>query len=498
MVVRPVSMRELCKGFAGVEALPRDLVCRGVTYDSRMVRPGVAFVAIQGEVLDGNKFIPDVIRRGASCIVTEKKNADTGGIPVVVVGDSRLALSALSARFFSDPSSKLNLTGVTGTNGKTSVCTFIRQLLEGQGHFCGQMGTISTIIGDREIPAMRTTPESPELQENLAEMVRAGCSHAAIEVSSHALSLHRVTDLHFHTAVFTNLSPDHLDFHGDMETYFEDKRRLFGFENISRKVIGVDDEWGQRLVRECGEDCLRFGLDAAADITAENLKLTMNGTRARLRTPWWSGEFFCPTPGRFNVANVLAAIAAVATEETDWPRLLQSLAEIRAANGRMEILRAERGAVVVDYAHTPDALAKALAALEPLCEGKLMVVFGCGGDRDRLKRPLMVREVGRRAERMWLTQDNPRTEDPDQIFEDMKQGLDGFGGEWGIVPDRRKAIYQAVSELSDGDVLLVAGKGHETYQDVNHVKMPFDDREVVCQALAETGNEVVGDSPCRT
>jgi UDP-N-acetylmuramoyl-L-alanyl-D-glutamate--2,6-diaminopimelate ligase len=454
---------------------------RGVHADSRRIRPGFVFVAVQGSRGDGHRFIDDAVRRGAVAVLTE--TAGNATVPLVRVADTRASLARLSRAFYRFPDRELCLTGVTGTNGKTSVAGFVYQLLETAGVSTGLIGTVAYKFGHREIPARRTTPGPPELQELLRSMRNEGCSHAVMEVSSHALDQRRVEDLEFDTAVFTNLSRDHLDYHRTMEAYFEAKVRLFEFETLSRRVVG-EDSWSDRLVERFGPDVIRCGLGGGCDVRAENLRTEVSGTTARVFSPWGDGEVRLRVPGAHNIRNLLQAMAVLGGEDIPFERILEAVEGLHAAPGRLERIPSSVGKVFVDYAHTPDALDKVLSTLRPLTRGKLTVVFGCGGDRDRSKRAPMVEAAARHADRLLVTTDNPRTEDPEQIFQDMREGLTG-SEDMDVIPDRSEAIGRAVCELRDGDVVLIAGKGHETVQEIGHQQIPFDDRDAALRALRE-------------
>lgn len=461
---------------------PKDIA--GVTADSRQVRPGWIFVAVKGAESDGHHFVDDAVRRGAAGVIVERPLFHKPAVPMWQVPDSRAALSLLAAAYQGFPSREMRVTGVTGTNGKTSVTYFLRQILEAAGHPCGWIGTVAYAFGQREIPARRTTPGPAELQGLLRSMREAGCGHCAMEVSSHALDQKRVEGVEMETAVFTNLSQDHLDYHGDMDSYFEAKRRLFAFPGLKFRLAG-DGIWSERLAASFPEETfLRCGLSESCEVRAEILEADAAGSRLSFSTPWGDGEAFLRLPGAHNVRNALQAMAAAVCAGVAWESVLTFLPELRAAPGRLEAVPSTCGRVLVDYAHTPDALAKVLETLRPLVSGKLIVVFGCGGDRDRSKRAPMAREVSRFADWMVLTQDNPRTEDPNRIFADMLAGIPD-DRRMHVVPDRAEAICMGVKALKAEDLLLIAGKGHETVQEFAGARVPFDDREVARRCLRE-------------
>lgn len=456
-------------------------VLTGIQPDSRRVRPGDLFVAIEGAVEDGHRFVQDAVRRGAAGLITEHPLAQTVKIPEVVVPDSRAALARISRALFEFPDTDLRITAVTGTNGKTSVAGYIHQLLQAVGLQAGLLGTVSYRFGMREIPARRTTPGAPELHEFLRSMVDAGCSDCVMEVSSHALDQKRVLDLNFHTGVFTNLSQDHLDYHSDMEAYFQTKVNLFRDYPLQSRLVGEDD-WSRRMTAECGNAVLSCGLGEGCDVRALNVCLSLQGSRADFHSPWGEGVLELPQPGEYNLRNALQALAVVAGYGFPVADLLGAASALQAAPGRLQRIPSRRGTVFVDYAHTPDALYNVLGLLRGLAKGRLLVIFGCGGDRDRGKRPLMVEAAAAFADELILTSDNPRTEDPEQIFADMREGLSGDVS-YHILEDRRGAIEKGVHMLREDDILLVAGKGHETVQQIGALQLPFDDREVVAKAL---------------
>lgn len=457
---------------------------QGVTADSRQVRPGWIFVAVKGHESDGHHFVDDAARRGAAAVVTELPLAHRPAVPFWPVRDSRAALGLLASAFHGQPSASLHITGVTGTNGKTSVTFFLRQLLEENGRPCGLIGTVSYAFGPRDIPARRTTPGPAELQELLGAMRDAGCGHCAMEVSSHALDQKRADGVEFNTAVFTNLTQDHLDYHGEMESYFRAKQRLFSFPGLEHRLAG-DDVWSRRLVEAFPRgEVLCCGLAEDCDVRAEILRAEASGSQLNLSSPWGRAEVWLGIPGEHNVRNVLHAVAAAVCAGVDWDAVVERIPVLRPAPGRLEAVPSALGRVLVDYAHTPDALAKVLETLRPLVSGRLIVVFGCGGDRDRSKRAPMAREVARFSDWMILTQDNPRTEDPNRIFGDMLAGIPD-NQKMNVIPDRAQAVQTAVNALGADDLLLIAGKGHESQQEFANARVPFDDREVARRCVRE-------------
>ena len=467
-----------------------DVLLEGVTYDSRRVRPGWAFVAIRGEHHDGAAFINDALATGATLVVT--------GLGVEMpslaathaeVHEPRAALARLAAAVYDDPSRRLQVFGVTGTNGKTSVAYMIRDILKAAGRMPGLLGTVMHDLGGRTIPAMRTTPEASDLQEMLAEMVSSGCQAVAMEVSSHALDQGRVDGIAFDVGVFTNLTPEHLDYHGDMDRYFDAKAKLFsqlaGGPEPGIAVLGTDDAWARKLSASLprGTELLTFGTDGDADVTARDIEATVEGSAFMAHTPWGEAEIHIRLPGLFNVRNALAAIAACGAKGISLKTITGVLAVTEPAPGRLEPLASRRGFnVFVDYAHTPDALENVLRTLRPLTHQRLIVVFGCGGNRDQSKRPVMGEIAARLADHVVLTSDNPRREDPQAILDDIVTGLPADGS-WEMEPDRERAMERALALAGEGDTVLVAGKGHEDYQEIQDTRIPFDDRQVLRSLL---------------
>ncbi len=455
-----------------------------VENDSRSVRPGALFVALRGTHDDGHAFVADAIANGAVAIVVEMPPAVhlPSRVCVVTVADSRRALSTLAAAFCGDPSHALDVVGVTGTNGKTTTVHLLQAVLDGAGVPCGTIGTIGASFGVRSWTLANTTPLPPELHGLLASMRDAGARSVAMEVSSHALALERVDDVRFRVAVLTNVTRDHLDFHETLDAYAAAKRRLFSLARHA--VLNAGDEHGARWARELTARGIRvttYAERAGADVvpsdivaTPEESRFTLDGTRYRLRLP-----------GRFNVRNALATIAVARELGVDDATIARGLANLERVPGRMERLRDDGVDVVIDYAHTPDALEHALGALRETVTGKLAVVFGCGGDRDRGKRSEMGAMAARFADRLYVTSDNPRSEDPRAIVEEIVVGI---GSRPHVVElDRRRAIERSISEAQPGDVVLVAGKGHETYQIVGSEIFEFDDAAVARHALQLRG-----------
>lgn len=459
----------------------------GITHFAGAVKPGFVYVALVGQRADGHDFIGEAITRGAIGIITTKHVALPSHIAWAVVEDGRLALAEMAARFFDYPSRRLRVIGVTGTNGKTTTSYLIKSILRQAGKSVGLIGTVQVEVGDRVLPVKFTTPEAPELQGLLSEMADTGASSLVMEVSSHALAMRRVACVDYSTAVFTNLTQDHLDFHGTMENYFQAKAQLFTEPRDVEMtaVVNIDDVYGERLAKASLGQVLSFGLVHKADISATAIQSCARGSSFILHTPSGEREVTIVTPGRHNIYNALAATGASLAEGASLDDVGRGLS-IASVPGRMEpIDEGQRFAVLVDYAHTPDGLENVLRAVKGFALGKIILVFGCGGDRDRGKRPLMGEIACRYADVVVVTSDNPRSEDPEAIIADILTGVSRGEGNDGLVvdPDRRKAIALAITLADKGDVVLIAGKGHETTQTTRAGVAHFDDREEARAAL---------------
>lgn len=463
--------------------------CAGVTADSRAVAPGTIFVAVRGQKADGATFVHAAIAAGAAAIVAEHEISGAR-VPVVVVPDARRALALLAAEYFGHPSRELRVVGVTGTNGKTTTSYILREIFEAAGTRCGLIGTVAYRVGDAAFEATRTTPEAPQVQGLLREMVSAGCGACVMEVSSHALALRRVDGVRFAAGVFTNLTRDHLDFHGDMEGYFGAKRRLFEMlPPGAPAIINADDPRAAALAEASGHP-VTFGINKVADVSPGPLSISLQGLAFDVRAPQGTVRVTSRLVGRANVYNILAAAATATALGLPLDAVASGLAKLPGVPGRFEIVSGTEDdiTVLVDYAHTDDALRNLLETCRPIAERRLITVFGAGGDRDRTKRPLMGMVAARLSDIVVLTSDNPRSEDPDRIIEEVRRGADAEGrqshAEILAVPDRREAIAQAIRRAETGDVVIVAGKGHEKYQDVGGRSIPFDDVAVASEALA--------------
>jgi UDP-N-acetylmuramoyl-L-alanyl-D-glutamate--2,6-diaminopimelate ligase len=473
---------------AGSGAL--DVEARGVTHDSRQVAPGWIFVALRGLKTDGSQFVPQAIANGAAAAVADRGPAGDPGVTWVVVKDARLALALLAAEFYGHPSRRMQVVGITGTNGKTTTSYLLSAIFEAAGIRCGLMGTVTYRIGAREVEATRTTPEAPDMQRMLRQMADEGCGACVMEVSSHALALRRVDGTRFAAGVFTNLTRDHLDFHADMEDYFVAKRRLFEMlPPDAPAIVNLDDPRGTALTDMVAKP-VTYAINRAADVSPGPLSYSLAGLRFDVRTPEGIGHVRSRLVGRPNVYNILAAAATAAALRVPLDAIERGLEELAGVPGRFELASSPDDdiTVVVDYAHTDDALRNLLETARPLAERRLITVFGCGGDRDRSKRPLMGMVAARLSDVVVITSDNPRGEDPERIIEEAKRGaqpeLRNGDTELLTIVDRREAIQQAVRLARQGDVVLVAGKGHEKYQEVGGRVLPFDDVAVAREALA--------------
>ena len=468
-----------------------------LAYDSRRAGPGTLFVCVHGETSDGHDFAPQVVAAGAAALVVERPLEL--GVPELRVPGARAAMAPLAACFHGDPTAELRVAGITGTNGKTTTAFLLREILEAAGTPTGLLGTVKQVVGGAESEVVRTTPEAIDLQATFRAMLDAGDRACVMEVSSHALALRRTAEIRFEVAVFTNLTQDHLDFHADMDDYFAAKRLLFApadGEPPSAAIVNADDPYGGRLAAEL-EDATTFSAEGAdADFRAADVSFDAAGARFRCLAPGDEAEVSLPIPGHFNVANALGAIAAAAALGVGLDDAARALGSAARVPGRLEpIDTGQEFPVLVDYAHTPDSLDNVLRAARRLTDRRLVCVFGCGGDRDRDKRPLMGGIGAELADVAIVTSDNPRSEDPGAIIDEILAGIEGGGDAEGVVvqADRRAAIRVALERAEPGDVVVIAGKGHEQGQEFEGGrKIPFDDREV---ARDELGRLAAGAAP---
>ncbi|MEI6970351.1 MAG: UDP-N-acetylmuramoyl-L-alanyl-D-glutamate--2,6-diaminopimelate ligase [bacterium] len=458
----------------------------GLAYDSRKVQAGYLFAALPGASRDGRNFIGEAIGRGAAAVVSEPDDLQLVDVTCIKVKNARRGFAEIASSFHNDPSAKLQMVGITGTNGKTTIAFMVRDILRADDRSPGLLGTVCYEMGSRTIPASRTTPESSDLHSMLAEMVAMGCKSAVMEVSSHSLVQGRVWGVAFDAAVFTNLTHEHLDFHKTMEEYFAAKSILFrdlGYRNSEAVgIVNVDDPWGRRLMEMPGLDVtmVGYGCEQSGEVRAENVRLGPSESRFNLRTPWGNvDDVRMGLLGRFNVSNALAAAGVCGALGIKPSRIAEVLGKFRAAPGRIEEVPTGRNfRVIVDYAHTGDALENVLRALRETGINRVILVFGCGGNRDVEKRAEMGAVAARLASFSILTTDNPRREDPAQIIAQIKSGFAGHDN-FEVQVDREQAIKRAVELAKAGDVVLIAGKGHESFQEFADTVVPFDDRQVV-------------------
>ena len=455
-----------------------------LAYDSRTACKGGLFIAVPGEQVDGADYIADAVARGVVAVVSECVMDLGRDVTHVQVANAREALADLANAYYGQVSKRLLTVGVTGTNGKTTTSFMIRDILRAGGFNPGLLGTVAYEMGSHSIPATRTTPEALEIHSMLHHMDQHQCRAAVLEVSSHAISMDRVRGIDFNVGVFTNLTQDHLDFHGDMEAYFETKARFFECTQHDGKqcaaVVNVDDPCGQQLLGRLDADSvITYGFSESASVRALDAEVTLSGTRFHVETPWGCGLVSLKLLGRFNVHNALAALAVGGASGIDFSAAVRALEELNAVPGRLEeIPNRRKKKIFVDYAHTDDALKNVLMTLREICTGRLLVVFGCGGNRDQGKRFKMGRVASELADYAIITSDNPRSEDPGTIADHIMKGFEDLS-RCEVVLDRRDAIAAGIEMMQRKDILLVAGKGHEIYQEFNGTIVPFDDRETV-------------------
>lgn len=474
----------------------QEVLIKGIAHDSRLVKPGFLFVCIQGYKTDGHRYLAQAAAQGAIAALVDREIAGLelpDGISVVQVGDTRPALALVSARFYQFPAAKLLMIGVTGTNGKTTTTHLIEEILKDAGRRVGLIGTIHNKVGDEILPVRNTTPLPLELQGLLAKMVDKGADTAVMEVSSHALELGRVEGIEFDLAVFTNLTQDHLDFHGTMENYREAKAKLFadlrpdgGKVTPKYGIINTDDPAGGYLMEKCPVKAITYGIHSKAQVKASEVEVRAAGVSFSLDSPWGRERFHLKLTGLFSVYNALAAICVGLVQGIGLPQIKRVLENVAGVAGRFEpVSEGQDFGVIVDYAHTPDSLENILNTAREFVPGRIITVFGCGGDRDRTKRPIMGRIAARFSAYAVITSDNPRSEDPAAIIDEVETGVREIVGPDRYVKmvDRREAICHAINQAKTGDLVIIAGKGHETYQIIKDRSLPFDDREVARECL---------------
>ena len=480
-----MKLKELLTGISVLECTADpELEIKEIFYDSRKVTPGSLFVAVSGFAADGNKFIPMAAEKGAAAVVTAKKPETD--IPYVLVESDRLALALLGRNFFGRPAEHMTMIGITGTNGKTSSTLLLKQVLETcLGAKVGLIGTMANMIGQETIPTERTTPESFELQALFAKMRDAGCTHVVMEVSSHAISLERIGGIHFDVAAFTNLTEDHLDFHKTMDAYCEAKAELF--RRCRLAVVNADDSYSDRILAAAACPVLTTGVHRPADLRGEDLELLAQGIRFTAVSGEERAAVSLPIPGKLTVYNALTVMGIAKQLGISLTDCAAALKTASGVKGRVEVVPTpgKDYTILNDYSHKPDALENVLESVNGFAKGRTVVLFGCGGDRDKTKRPVMGGIAARLADFVIVTSDNPRTEEPQAIIDDILAGMRDTDTPYVAIPDRVEAIHYAMDHAQSGDVIILAGKGHEDYQEINHVHYPMDERVIVAEHLKE-------------
>ncbi len=466
----------------GVACMAADREISFITDNSKKVENGCIFVCIEGKHFDGHTKAKEALENGAAAVVVQK---DMGLREQILVDNTRAAYARLCAAFFGHPERKLRIIGVTGTNGKTTSCFIIKSVLDSMGYKTGLIGTVKNIVGDKEYPAVLTTPDCYDLFSLFKEMVDSGCEFCTMEVSSQALDQRRVEGVHFEAAIFTNLTRDHLDYHGSFENYMAAKHMLF--ENASLSIVNIDDEAAEYMLDGTDGRKVTFSVNNNdCDYSAKNIRISSSGVKYELVSNSNIGRIRFTVPGKFSVYNSMGAAVCLVEMGMDFKGVLDGLEKCVGVPGRMEVVPTETPyTVLIDYAHTPDGLENVLGCVREITEGKVITVFGCGGDRDRTKRPIMGDIAAQLSDIAVVTSDNPRSEDPDAIIDDILEGVKKHISKIVVEPDRRKAIAKALSMAHEGDIVVLAGKGQETYQILADGKIHFDEREVVAEILAE-------------
>jgi UDP-N-acetylmuramoyl-L-alanyl-D-glutamate--2,6-diaminopimelate ligase len=478
---------ELTKILEGVEILSvfgkTDLNIDLVEYDSRKIKPGTMFVCVKGYQTDGHKFIEQAIGQGAECILIQDEVETKEGITYIRVRDTRRDLAKIATNLYDNPAQKLRLVGVTGTKGKTTTTYMIKSILEEVENQIGLIGTIQNSVGNKIMPATRTTPESSDLQKFFFDMLELGSKYGVMEVSSHAIELHRIKNVEFEVGIFTNLGRDHLDFHNSVENYLSAKIKLF--EQCQNTLINIDNDYGQEVLERAQGKKYTFGINNRADIMAKNIKRHREQVEFTVETPWGTGEFTVNIPGLFSVYNSLAAIGSGLLLGIPMEKIKDGLSKAKVP-GRAEVIDIGRDfSIMIDYAHTPDSLQNILSTVKEFTKGRVISVFGCGGDRDKTKRPLMGKVSGEVADYSIITSDNPRSEEPTEIIKDIEVGIKDTKGDYEIVVERKAAILQAMKIAKKEDVIVVSGKGHETYQIFKDKTIDFDEKVIIKELNTE-------------
>ncbi len=480
---RKVEYMKLRDMLCGMKVLSSDcdydIEVKGIECDSRKILPGFVFVAIRGFDTDGNKYIDEALKAGAVAVITDDRNTEC--VNSIVVEDARKALAEAACNFYGHPLDGIKVIGVTGTNGKTTVTHLIKKGLEHTGAICGLIGTNRNMIGDKSLETERTTPESCELWRLFREMRDAGCTHVIMEVSSHSIALSRVHGIKFDVGVFTNLSQDHLDFHGTMEEYEKVKAQMF--ESCQKGVVNYDDDAGKRIIQSAKTSFVTYSaVSNSADYVAKNIRYKPSTVEFELVGIDTIGRIEMNIPGKFSVYNGLAAASTLLTLGIPLHEIASAFRSLHGVKGRAEVVPTPAEyTVMIDYAHSPDGLHNILNAVKDVTDGRVILVFGCGGDRDKTKRPKMGIVAAEEADVVIVTSDNPRCEDPNSIISDITCGIDTVRSDYEVRVDRREAIFHALDIAQKGDIVLLAGKGHETYQEINRVKHHMDEREIVAE-----------------
>lgn len=477
-----MTLKELLNGIEYKTTISLDTTVTDITADSRKVTEGCAFICVSGTRIDAHTFAASAFKNGASVVIGERMVSD--GLPNVIVKDCRIAYAVACSNYFGNPQKELKLIGVTGTNGKTTTSVLIKKILEYSGHKTGLIGTISNFIGGNEVPAAYTTPESYEFFSLLRQMADVGAEYVVSEVSSHALDQHRTEGCIFESSAFTNLTQDHLDYHITMDNYAEAKSKLFAVSKVS--VVNIDDPASEKMLEAAEGKVITYSAESDdADITAKNIMLKPSGASYELVAYGDIIRISTSMPGMFNVYNSLAAAVVAYSLGIPMDTIKEALASCSGVKGRLEVVPTDTDyTVIIDYAHTPDGLINILNAVRGFCEGRIICVFGCGGDRDKTKRPKMGDAVASLADYAFVTSDNPRTEDPEAIIADIMEGIPDDGIPYRVITDRTEAIRAALNEAQKDDIVLLAGKGHETYQILSTGKIHYDEREIVKEILS--------------
>jgi len=475
-----MQLQELVKNIQ-FKGTPDNREISSITYDSRKVKPGTLFVAISGMQTDGHEFIPQAIENGAVAILSNGRSPKTKTVPILQVKDPRLAMSQISAQFYGNPSEKMNIVGITGTNGKTSITHILHHILQTSGAACGTLGTLGFQTPSGMVSTGFTTPESVELQQMLQTLTLAGVDNLVMEISSHALDLHRVDDVEVDIAVFSNLTPEHLDFHGDMKKYFKSKLQLFqSLSNTNTAVINLDDPYAQRICSATSAKIITFGMNKKADLHPVHTEFTLHGINAKLQFGQKTISIDSSLIGEYNLSNIMAGAAAALSMGISISKIENAVKNMSPIPGRMELISCDcPGKVFVDYAHSPDAYEKLFSSLSSLTADqiKLLTVFGCGGNRDSGKRSEMAKISEKYSAFSFITMDNPRNEDVENINADIIRGFSG--DDFTVIPDRKEAITTALRKMDENSIMLILGKGQENYQEIGSVKMPYSDIEVI-------------------